>query len=638
MSGLLPFILIGLTVGSVYGLAGTGLVLTYRTSGIFNFAHGTLAALLAYAFYDLREVNGVPWPLAMAISLFVIAPLAGLGLEVIARRLSDAPVAMKVVATVGLLVAIQQALVIRYGIVAIRTKPFLPTETFRLFGVNVGQDQLIVMAVALAGMGALTWLLTATSFGRQVRAVVDRPDLLALMGTSPRRVRRRAWMLGTAFAGLSGILLAPTVGLDAGVLTLLVVQAFAAAAIGMFTSIPMTYVGGLIVGVLATVATKYVATVPWLGGFPPSLPFMVLFLVLVLARRRWLVDFTIERKPRVSEPRLWPRGIKLAAGITVGILLWRLPELAGTHLPVWNAALAYVIILLSLALLMGTSNQVSLAQMAFAAVGAAASARFAVDAGLPWLVAVLAGSLVAVPVGALLAIPAIRRSGLFLALATFGFAILLERLLFGTSLMFGRTGSLVAPRPAFAEADRSYFYVLMAFVVAALGLITVLHRSRLGRLVRAMADSPTALDTYGMSVTVVKVIVFCVSAFLAGLGGALLGPVTGSASPPAFGSFTSLLLVVVFVLFPGSGVAASIGAAFVWIVLPSYASGQSVDLYQPLIFGGLAVLIAVWRSRTTAGHVRLVDLVPVGALARRHPQRSPVTSRGVALAPAAPSA
>ena len=115
MSDFLPFVLVGLTAGSVYGLAGTGLVLTYKTSGIFNFAHGTIAALIAYAFYDLREQQHLPWPLAIVICVLVLSPLAALALEWIARRLSDAPVAMKVVATVGLLVAIQQLLVIRYG-------------------------------------------------------------------------------------------------------------------------------------------------------------------------------------------------------------------------------------------------------------------------------------------------------------------------------------------------------------------------------------------------------------------------------------------------------------------------------------------------------------------------------------------
>jgi branched-subunit amino acid ABC-type transport system permease component len=122
---------------------------------------------MAFAFYDLRERHGLPWPLALVICVLVLAPLASLLLERMARRLADAPVAMKVVATVGLVVGIQQVIIIRYGASPIHTNPFLPTRTFRVIGVNVGIDQVIVMAIALAGMVALAWLLVATRMGAE---------------------------------------------------------------------------------------------------------------------------------------------------------------------------------------------------------------------------------------------------------------------------------------------------------------------------------------------------------------------------------------------------------------------------------------------------------------------------------------
>jgi branched-subunit amino acid ABC-type transport system permease component len=623
VSDLLPFILIGLTSGSVYGLAGSGLVLTYKTSGIFNFAHGTIAALCAYAFYDLRERQGLPWPVALVLCLGVVAPLAGLLLERIARRLADAPVAMKVVATVGMIVGVQQLIVIRYGASILRTDSFLPTRTFRILGVNTGVDQLLVMAIALGGMIGLTLFLRAQT-GRRMRALVDQPELLAMMGTNPVKVRRRAWLIGTVFTAVSGVLLSPTVGLDAGVLTMLVVQAFGAAAIGMFTSIPLTYVGGLVVGVLGALSTKYVATIPWLNGLPSSLPFIILFAVLVLAPARWLRDFTVDHKPPVVEPRRLPLGAKLVGGVLLAALLLRLPDLVGTRLPVYTAALAYVVMFLSLGLLMRTSGQVSLAQLAFAAVGAAASARLAAGAGLPWLIAILLGSLVAVPVGALLAIPAIRRSGLYLALATFGFAVLLERMVFFTGIMFGGTqAALSAPRPSIATSDRAYFYVVLAFVVAAIAFVTLLHRSRLGRLLRAMADSPTALTTSGTSVTVIKVVVFCVAAFLAGLGGALLGPVTGNASPGNFTAFASLQLVVLSVLVPGSEVIAAIGASIGMNVIPTYVSNEGLTDLFPVGFGVSAVLVAM----SHAGMQAPPWLARAAGRARRRPHRSPLTAR-----------
>jgi branched-subunit amino acid ABC-type transport system permease component len=620
---LLTFAVVGITVGSIYGLAGTGLVLTYKTSGIFNFGHGAIAALMAFAFYDLRERQGLPWPVAMAICLAVLAPLTGLLLERMARRLADAPVALKIVATLGLLVGIQQLIVLRYGASIILPRPFLPTGSFHLLGVNVGADQLIVIAVALGGMAALTAYLRTRS-GREMQAVVDAPNLLSMHGVSPVRVRRRAWIIGTTFAAVSGILLAPTVGLDSIVLTFLVVQAFGAAAIGMFTSIPLTYAGGLVVGVLASLSTKYVASVPSLAGIPPSVPFIVLFAVLVFAPARWLVDFTVERKTPVRDPRRYPLGVRIAGGISLVAVLLLLPDLVGSRLPVYTSAAAYVIVFLSLAVLVRTSGQVSLSQLAFAAVGAAASARLSVEAGLPWFVATLAGALVAVPVGALLAIPAIRRSGLYLALATFGFAVLLERLVFFSDLMFATSaGSLTAPRPSIAQSDRAYFYVVLAFAAAAAAFVLALRRSRLGRLLRAMADSSTALSTGGTSTTTIKVVVFCVGAFLAALGGALLGPVTGRATPADFGSLSGLLFIVLLVVVPGSEVAAAVAAAVVLKVLPSYSTNADVDSYQAVLFGALAVAVGMahagirtprWLARAAAG-------------ARRRPGRSPITAR-----------
>jgi branched-subunit amino acid ABC-type transport system permease component len=621
----LPFIVIGLAQGSVYGLAGNGLVLTYKTSGIFNFAHGTIAALAAYAFYDLRERHHVPWPFALAIVLLVIAPLVGMALEVMGRRLANAPVVMNVVATVGLLVALQQLAVIHYGAAAIGMQSFLPTSTFEVAGVVVTVEQLIVMLVGLAGTIALSLMFARTRTGRAMTAVVDQPDLLALMGTSPARVRRQAWIIGTSFAALSGILLAPMVGLDAPVLTLLVVQAFGAAAIGRFTSLPYTFLGGVVLGILANVSTKFVATHSWLGGVPTSLPFIILFGVLVVAPKTWLVDFTQARKQRVVEARRLPPAARAVGGVLLVLLVWRTPSLVGPYLPVYTAGVAYVIIFLSLALLVRTSGQVSLGQLAFAAVGAVASSRLAAEAGLPWVLAVVIGAFFAVPVGALLAIPAVRRSGLYLALATFGFAVTLQRLFFGTTLMFQakHTGSLPAPRPGFAQGDNAYFYVVAVFLAAAVAFVTLLHRSRLGRLLRAMADSPTALNTYGTNVTVVKVLVFCVSAFLAGLGGALLGPITGSTGPANFESFNSLLLLVVLVISVGSEITASIGAAAALMVIPSYITSETLTEYFPLLFGVAAIVVAIKPTDLQAPRwlsARAADV-------RRRPGRHPAVAR-----------
>ena len=94
----------------------------------------------------------------------------------------------------------------------------------------------------------------------------------------------------------------------------------------------------------------------------------------------------------------------------------------------------------------------------------------------------------------LIALPAIRLSGLYLALATLGFGILLERLAYGSMFLFGHRGIRHAPRPSFAAGDTAYYYVIVAVLVAAIAVVVAVERGRLGQLLRAMGDSPVALS------------------------------------------------------------------------------------------------------------------------------------------------
>ncbi len=274
MNALLPFVILGITAGSVYGLTGTGLVLTYKTSGIFNFAQGAVATTGAYTFYILHDdVLHLPAVPTALICVFVLGPVLGLGMEAMARRLADASATMKVVATIGLVLVVQGFFSATFGTLARTFPAWLPQHTVKVGGVFVGEDQMIITGIALAATMALFLFFRRTRLGLAMRGVVDNPELLDLGGTSPAAVRRWAWIIGSSFAVLAGILLAPTLNLDATVLTLLVVQAFGAAAIGRFSSLPLTYIGGLVIGIAASVATKYVVTSSAaLAGLPGQHP------------------------------------------------------------------------------------------------------------------------------------------------------------------------------------------------------------------------------------------------------------------------------------------------------------------------------------------------------------------------------
>jgi branched-subunit amino acid ABC-type transport system permease component len=621
MTELLPFVITGLVTGSVYALASLGLVLTYKTSGLFNFAHGAVASAVAYAFYELHVQRGLPWPAAVAICLLVVCPLAGLVLERLARNLAGAPLTMRIVATVGLLLAVRGLVTIRYGSEARNLAPFLPTGTIRIGGVTVGWDQLIIVAIALVSSLALFGFFKVSRTGLAMRAVVDDADLLGLNGVSPTRVRRAAWCIGAAFAGLSGILFAPLVGLDPTLLTLLVVQAFGAAALGAFQSLGLTYAGGLGLGVAAALGTKYFASTPSLANLPVSLPFLVLFAVLVFGPASRLRTAAVERQRKLERHSELPARARLTLGAGGAVALLAVPFVTGARLPVYTSGLVHVILFLSLGLLVRTSGQVALCHAAFAAVGASTFSHLAVGAGLPWAVAVALAALATVPLGAVVAIPAIRLSGLYLALATFGFGILVQRMGFTSGFMFGQTGVRIAPRPSWAETDRAYYFLVLAAVVLVALLVVSVTGGRLGRLLRGLSDSPTALSTLGTNVDFTRVVVFCLSAFLAGLAGALLGPLFGNLNGVAFESFNSLIYLAVLAIAGGGTVRYGFVAAALFIVGPSYISSAQLTEWIPVAFGSAAVIAAV---AATAGNP-LTRLSGVRLAGRTG--RSPVAAR-----------
>ena len=328
-----------------------------------------------------------------------------------------------------------------------------------------------------------------------MRAVVDDPDLLDVTGWSPRAVRRTSWLIGATFAVVSGILIFPTLSLDAVLLTLLVVQAFGAAAIGRFSSLPLTYVGGLVIGVASSVLTKEFSTFKSVAvqGVVPSLPFLVLFAILVLVPRR-LPTIGLERLGRSGDTEgqalaPWLRLPVLAVAAVAALLV---PHFAGTRLPVFISGAALISVFVSMVVLINLSGQVSLCHAAFAAAGgydllpphdrcrASLAGGFA-GVGCRLRSARGAGRHPRHP-----ALGPLSGAGHLRARDPAPADAVLE------GFMFGPLGTRVAPRPdilglAHRTPDSSTYLALGVW--SCLSAI-VLCRSRLGRILRAMADSP----------------------------------------------------------------------------------------------------------------------------------------------------
>jgi ABC-type branched-subunit amino acid transport system permease subunit len=505
--------------------------------------------------------------------------------------------------------------------VALPFAPYLPSGTFAVADTRIGWDQLLTVIIVGLAVIALQVVFTRTRTGLAMAAVVEDPDLLALSGTSPVRTRRTAWVIGAVFATSSGVLIAPTVGLDTTVLTLLVLEAFGAAAVGRFSSIRNAYLGGIGLGVAAAIAQRYLSSTA-LQGLPASLPFIVLFGVLALSRPGRFPAVNLGRRSAAS-PEPWRPSTTMAAAFVALAVLGAAPLLAGPRIGLFGSWMGMAIIFLSLALLVRVSGQISLCHAAFAAAGATTFHHMSVGLGLPWVVALGLAGVATALVGTAVALPAVRLTGIYLALATFGFGILMERLAYPLGMFFGERGVRSVPRPAGFESDTRFYYVALAVLVVGAVAVTVVRAGRFGRLLSALGDAPEALESSGASATTAKLLAFAVSAGLAGIGGAVYGASTASVQSFAgFGFFESVTwLTLVAVAGSGLVTPALVGAALLTIV-PSYVGGAASE-NRNIAFGLAAMAVAVIATGRFGLEGKLqAATAAAGKLRRRQPWRA----------------
>ncbi|MHB1712358.1 MAG: branched-chain amino acid ABC transporter permease, partial [Acidimicrobiales bacterium] len=171
MSQYWPFIVIGLFTGSIYGLAAMGVVLTYKTVGVFNFAYGAVAMFCAFTYWQLHDAWGLTAWVAMPILFLIVAPLLGMAFEALYRPLAGLSAEVLIVVSIGVLAALGAVVPLIYGKQDRRLEAIFPTSTFAVGShFHVGYDQLGTLLVSLAAAGLLWALLRRTRFGMSTRA------------------------------------------------------------------------------------------------------------------------------------------------------------------------------------------------------------------------------------------------------------------------------------------------------------------------------------------------------------------------------------------------------------------------------------------------------------------------------------
>ena len=266
----------------------------------------------------------------------------------------------------------------------------------------------------------------------------------------------------------------------------------------------------------------------------------------------------------------------------------------------------------SLGLLVGLARQLSLTHAVFVVFGATNLSHL-LSAGVPFVPALLLAALLLIPIGALIAIPAIRLSGLFLALATFGFGVLAQALLFNTGLSFGRDAVVTLNRPSGFDGDTAMFAFVLTVVTAGVVLIELIRVGRLGRMLRALGDSEAGVQSVGVSPTASRVLVFSLSAFFAGLAGGLLGALIQVITPSTFDFFQSLLWVTVLVTAGAASLGGAVLAAILLVAAPAVLTSPGFVEWQPVGFGVAAIVFA----QSTNGLIGYLRLPPLASLSGR---------------------
>lgn len=580
--------IVGLTTGSLYALSATGLVVVYTTTGIFNFAHGGIGVFSAFAYWELvenRDGPGLPQWLGLLVVVLVIAPLIGVAIDLtLMRRVRTAPLVVQLMVTVGLMVFLLTLTGQIWQADQIRGVSFFwEGEGFSIGDQRVAWHRFANLIIAAAIAVFLRILLFRTRLGVAMRAVVDNRELTALNGARPGLLSGFAWALGSGLAALAGILVAPEIEFNpANLNSLMLIVAISAAAFGQVRSLPLTVLGGLLIGLLESHYQEWVSLGPDFQFANRGIAPIVLFLVvLALPQARLSVGrVSTNLRPIERTTRVWEGVIGAVAIVLIG---WMLAK-GAFHFIVWDpgewssislnkgiSALVLALIGLSLVPLTGWAGQVNFAPLAFAGFGAFLWLRLGVWFGLPdtggtgnlvWLPVI---GLLCAPLGALVAVFAARLSGLYLALLSLAFALIMSNVVFPHPQVYPRVHSyqplyldLGFARWDFNERFEFFMLLVTVFAVAVFALIT-LRRSRFGRRWVAMQDSQVAAATVGVNVVWTKVIVYATSASMAGMAGVFWATSQNSVD---FRSFDLLNGLTIVLLMAAAGMSFPIAGIF----------------------------------------------------------------------------
>lgn len=605
-------ILSGVFAGSVYAIGGTGIVLTYKATGVFNLAHFTIGLFAAYMLWQMNGVWGIPLWISAPFVLLVLGPGIGVVLErFVFRSLQRrrASTSEKLVANLGVLVLFLGLVNAIWGakVRGSSREPvprLWPLHRFEWGSITFDSQQLAFLLFVVAIGVGLYVLLRYTFLGTQIQAVVDRRELAELSTIDANRIAMVAWAIGCGLAALTGVLLASRDSvLEPIRIVFFGIEMIGVAVVARLVNLPMAIgaaIGLEVVHVLLSDFEPFGTTGALHDYYAQMLGnwwVVVLFVALVAYKTLDEIGESVPTGQGIVASDLGRRGglrvstmalVVIVAGAAIALPLF----LSDINMFYAQQMVALLVIFASIVCITGFSGHISLGQASIAGLGAYFTARAVNSLHVPVIVGMLVGAGIALVAGLIAGFPALRRKGLFLGLTTLGLGLLIDRLVFNSDLFAGTgTTGLVVHRPTFLkwdlESQTSFYY--FALVVAALSLLLAnnLRAGRLGRILGAMRDSETAAKAIGIDLRRYKLFIFGASSFIAGLGGALLSMSDRAWDPTRFNPVFSLFWFVAITVAGISTLGGAVLAAVIFVMLP-LAINQ--DIQASVFFLGVAAL------------------------------------------------
>jgi branched-chain amino acid transport system permease protein len=567
MQNVLLFALLGLGTGALIAGLGLSVVLTYRGSGVINLAAGSVAMLAGYIYWLLTTPEqgihlapGVAFVVTLAASVLV-----GVIIEccVFYPLRSASPLA-KLASSLGLLLALQAAVVLIFGTSAKTLPSLLPSGTVAVAGSQIPVDRFVLAGIVIAITIVLVSLYRWTTFGAATRAAAENETNAMLVGLVPRRLSLFNTVLACVVAGGLGVLVSPLIQLDAVTVPLQIVPALAAVVLGRFVSFGVACAAGLAIG-MGESLIGYVVTLSWFpkqNGAPISgLQELAVFVVIALGLF-WLGGGQVSRgevleKRLPPAPRpgrmLRPAVIAAAAGV---VLLVVLPY--DFRQAAVNSGIG-ALMALSLVVIVGYVGQLSLVQVALAGVSGFIISHLASDAGIGFPLALIIAAVATTALGLMTAVSALRVRGVSLAVVTLAAAVAIVKLAF-TNSAWGGTGAVLSvpemklfgldlgPHAGFHGLDGNepspiFGFVVLVCVIGLCLLVASVRRSSIGQRMLAVRANERAAAAAGIRVRNVKMIAFALSSFIAAIAGALYAYNFNGVDANQFDAFTTLTLV-----------------------------------------------------------------------------------------------